>query len=68
MGQTQDSMSSGEEREARKIPSPLSQFIPYMLSSEIPSSNSGFLLIERRGTALTLKELTQEPGDLDFKL
>lgn len=68
MGQTQDSMSSGEEREARKIPSPLSQFIPYMLSSEIPSSDSGFLLIERRGTALTLKEVTQEPGDLDFKL
>lgn len=61
-------MSSGEERESRKIPSPFSQFIAYMLSSEIPSSDSGFLLIERRGIALTLKELTQEPGDLDLKL
>lgn len=37
-----------------------------MLSSEIPSSDAGFLLIERRGTALTFKELTQEPLSLSF--
>lgn len=46
--------------------SPPSQFMPYILSSEIPSSDSEFLLIKRRGTALTLKVLTQESGALGF--
>lgn len=44
--------------------SPPSQFMPYILSSEIPFSDSGFLLIKRKGTALTLKVLTQKSGAL----
>lgn len=47
--------------ETIEILSPPSQFMPYILSSEIPSSDSGFLLIKRRGTALTF---TQESGAL----
>lgn len=51
-----------------EILSPPSWFMPYILSSEIPYSDSGFLLIKRRGTALTLNVLTQESGALGFKL
>lgn len=61
-------MSSGEQRKAREVPSPPSQFMPYRPSFEIPSSDSGLLLIKRTGTAVTLTVLIQESGDAGFKL
>lgn len=55
MGQTQDALGSEVQREAREIPSPPSQFVSYKPSLDIPSSDSGLLLIKRRDTELTLK-------------